>query len=146
MKRIREFMECFVCITTGTVLIAALVYRAKSATPTPDTLWQILLCAALCSLATTIFFPDERRGKLRIGIGIGLHFVSLCVIMIVCGRWFGWVGPTFRHAAIMVGYVVLVYGFTIGVTYLIERKQAADMDRQLQKKYHAAPSSEDAEK
>lgn len=146
MRKIRAFIECFVCVTTGIVVIAAFAYRSSPEALTPDTLWQILLCAALCSLATVLFFPEEHHGKLRIWVGIGLHFVSLCAIMIVCGRWFGWVEPTFHHAAVMIGYVVVVYGFTTGVSYLIETRQAASMDRQLQEKYHCTPSGEAPEK
>lgn len=140
MRKIRTFIECFLAVTTGIVLIAAFAYRSTPEALTADTMWQILLCAGLCALATTLFFPEEYTGKVRFWTCIGLHFVSLCVIMIVCGRWFGWVGPTFWGGAIMVGYVVLVYGFTTGVTYLMEVRQAADMDRQLQEKYHSERS------
>lgn len=135
MSKIRTFIECFVTVTTGIVLIAACTYHSQPEALTSMTLWQILLSAALCALSTTLFFPEEYPGKVRFWMGIGLHFVSLCAIMIVCGRWFGWVGPTAPDALIMVLYVVLVYGFTLGVTYLIERKQVTDMNRQLKKKY-----------
>lgn len=136
MRKIRTFIECFLAVTTGIVLIAAFAYSDHPDALTSDTMWQILLSAALCALSTTLFFPEEYHGKVRFWVGIGLHFVSLCMIMIVCGRWFGWVGPGVWGAVIMVGYVVLVYAFTSGVTYLLEVKQAADMDRQLQEKYH----------
>ena len=136
MRKIRTFIECFLAVTTGIVLIAAFAYSSQPEALTPATMWQILLSAALCALATTLFFPDEYPGKVRFWLGIVLHFISLCVIMIVCGRWFGWVGPGVWDAVIMVIYVVLVYAFTTGVTFLLEIKQAADMDRQLQEKYH----------
>lgn len=137
MRKIRTFMECFLAVTTGIVLICAFAYSDQPEALTSDTMWQILLSAALCALATTLFFPDEYTGKVRFWLGIGLHFVSLCAIMIVCGRWFGWVGPSVWDAAVMVGYVVLVYAFTTGVTWLLEVRQAAHMDRQLQEKYHS---------
>lgn len=140
MRKIRTFIECFLAVTTGIVLIAAFAYRSTPEALTPDTMWQILLSAALCALATTVFFPDEYPGKVRFWIGIVLHFVSLCVIMIVCGRWFGWVGASVRETVAMVIYVVIVYAFTTGVTFLLEVKQAADMDRQLQEKYHSDQS------
>lgn len=139
MKKIRAFIECFLACTTGILVIAAFAYRPTPEALTPDTLWQILLCAALCALVTALLFPDEHAGKVRIWVGLVLHFVSLCVIMIVSGRMFGWVGPSFRDAAGMVFYVILVYGFTTGVTYLIDVRQAAELDRQLQEKYHSTP-------
>lgn len=139
MKKIRIFIECFVAVTTGIVFIAALSYRSQPEALTSMTLWQILLSAGLCALATALFFPDENTGKLRLWVSLGLHFVSLCAIMIVCGRWFGWVGPSALDALVMVVYVVVVYAFTTGVSYLIECKQVTDMNRQLQKKYGEEP-------
>lgn len=137
MRKLRTFAECFVCVTTGIVFLCACIYPAQPEALTPATLRQILLAAALCALSTTLFFPDENSGKVRFWVGIALHFVSLCAIMILCGRWFGWIGPSLIEAAVMVGYVVVVYAFTTGTSYLLEVKQAADMDRQLQKKYHS---------
>lgn len=137
MRKIRTFIACFLTITTGIVFIAACAYSSDPEALTSMTLWQILLSAALCALSTALLFPDEYHGKARFWCGIGLHFVSLCAIMIICGRWFGWVGPSALDAAIMVGYVVLVYTFTMGISWLLEVKQAAVIDRQLHEKYHS---------
>lgn len=142
MRKIRTFIECFLTVTTAIVFIAACAYSSHPEALTSMTLWQILLSAALCALSTALFFPDEYPGKVRFWVSIGLHFVSLCAIMIVCGRWFGWVGTTVLDAAVMVGYVMLVYAFTTGITYLLEVKQAAAIDRQLQEKYHSSQSDE----
>lgn len=143
MKKVRQFIECFVTVATGILIIAALTFPSSPEALTPDTLWQILLCAGLCSLVTTLFFPDENASKLRIRVGISLHFVSLCAIMIYCGRWFGWVGPGIGHALIMIGEVVLVYVFTTGITYVMEKRQAAEMNDRLRKNY---PSEQREEK
>ena len=142
MRKIRTFIECFVCVTTDIVFIAACTYGSQSEALTSTTLWQILLSAALCALSTTLFFPEEYPGKVRFWAGIVLHFISLCAIMIVCGRWFGWVGPTAKDAAVMVIYVVIVYAFTTGIAYITEKKQASSMDRKLQEKYHSKSSEE----
>lgn len=142
MKKIRQFIECFVTVTTGILMLAAFVYSNQPEALTPMTLRQILLSAALCALATVLFFPDENATKTRIWVGIGLHFVSLCAIMILCARWFGWIGPEFWGAATMVIYVVIIYAFTTGITYIMEKRQANELNDQLQKKYHTAPEEE----
>ena len=142
MNKIRQFIECFVTITTGILIIAAFVYPSQPEALTPLTLRQILLSAALCSLATVLFIPGENAGKIRIWIGIGLHFISLCAIMILCGRWFGWISPEFWPAFHMVMYVILVYGFTTGITYIMEKHQASELNDQLQQKYHASEIEE----
>lgn len=142
MKKIRQFIECFVTVATGILILAAFIYPAQPDALTPLTLRQILLSAALCSGATTAFFPDENATKTRILVGITLHFISLCAIMILCARWFGWIDDSFRGAATMVLYVVLIYAFTTGITYIVEKRQANELNDQLQKKYHTAPEEE----
>lgn len=142
MKKIRDFIECFVIVATGILILAAFIYPAQPEALTPLTLRQILLSAALCALATTAFFPDENATKNRIRVGVALHFLSLCAIMILCARWFGWIDRSFRGAATMVLYVVIIYSFTTGITYIIEKRQANELNDQLQKKYHSAPEEE----
>lgn len=145
MSKIQVFIACFVSVATGILFIGAISYSIGPESPTNATLWQILLSAALCALATAVFFPDEHAGKLRTWVGIGLHFVSLCIIMVCCGRWFGWIGPSVLDAAVMVGYVVLVYAFTTGVGYLLSKQQTDEMNRQLRKKYHSATADDSQE-
>ena len=135
MNKIRTFAHYFITITTGILLITAVNFTTESESPTTATLWQILLSAGLTALATTIFFPDENASKRRIRIGLALHIISLCAIMILCGRWFGWISPGFLPALAMVGYVLLVYAFTAGITYLISKKEVALMNAQLQRKF-----------
>lgn len=142
MNKIRTFIHYFITITTGILLITAISFTTGSDTPTTATLWQILLSAGLSALATTILFPDENASKRRIHIGLTLHFISLCTIMILCGRWFGWISSGFLPALAMVGYVLLVYVFTASTTYLISKKEVALMNAQLQKKF-AQNSEED---
>ena len=135
MNKLREFVHYFITITTGILIICAISYSSQAEAPTAATLWHILLSAGLATLATVVFFPDEDASKLRINIGLVLHFISLCVIMIVCGRQFGWISPGFLPALAMVGYVVIVYSFTAGVTYFISKREAALLNQQLKKKF-----------
>lgn len=135
MKKLREFVHYFITITTGILTICAISYSSQAQTPTAATLWHILLSAGLGALSTVVFFPDEDASKLRINIGLILHFISLCIIMIFCGRRFGWIESGFLPALAMVGYVVIVYAFTASVTYLISRREAKLLNQQLKKKF-----------
>lgn len=138
MNRFRIFLLCFVVCTTGILMICTFAFYNSPDALTPATLWQILLAAALCSLATTTFFPGENAGKVRVWAGIVLHFISLCAIMLLCGYWFGWVTDPWE-AVMMVFYVILVYGFTTGVSYFLLKKQTGTMNQKLKEKY---PNSE----
>lgn len=144
MNKIRTFVHYFITITTGILLIAAISFTIESEAPTTATMWQILLAAGLTALSTTIFFPDENASRRRIYIGVALHFISLCVIMIYCGRWFGWISSGFLPALAMVGYVLLVYVFTAGITHLISKREVAQMNAQLRKKFSHADSEDPA--
>ncbi len=135
MRKTQIFLQCFVTVTTGIVFIAALAYRNVPEHLTAATLWQILLAAALCALSTALLFPGEHTSKRRARVGIVLHFLSLCAIMVACGRWFGWIGAIWPEAAVMVGYVAIVYGFTTGVTFLTTKHQADALNRKLHQKY-----------
>lgn len=141
MSKIQIFIQCFTSVTTGILAVTAVTYSLQGAAPSDLTLWQILLSAALCALATVLFFPEENAGRLRTRLGLGLHFVSLCVIMVLCGRWFGWIS-THGEAALMVLYVILVYGFTVGVSYLQSKQQTDEMNRRLRKKYAETENEE----
>lgn len=135
MNKLRTFLLCFVVSTTGILMLCAFAFRPTPEALTPDSLWQILLSAALCSLATAIFFPDENAGKLRAWGGVTLHFISLCAIMVVFGKLFGWVDPGVKGVAIMILYVVLIYAFVTGVSYLLVKKQTDTMNKKLKEKY-----------
>lgn len=144
MNKIRTFVQCFITVATAILILSAISYQSHPENLTPDTLWQILLSAGLCALATAVFFPEEDASKLRIRVGLVLHFISLCVIMILCGRWFGWVGPGFLDAAIMVVDVIIVYAFTTGITYFISKQEATELNRQLKKKFSQNDDEESA--
>ena len=143
MGKIRSFIQWFVTITTGTLAMCALsTFLSGTETVPASMLWQAMLAGALCALATVLFFPAENHSKCRAVIGICLHFVSLCAIMVYCGIRFGWIQWALADVAFMTGCVILVYAFTVGVTCLIEYRQVKELNRMLKAKY----ASDDAEK
>lgn len=136
MGKIRNFIQWFVTITTGILAICALDATLSGAETIPTAmLWQVLLAGALCALATVLFFPTESHSRRRTVVGIGLHFVSLCAVMVYCGIRFGWIGWAAADVATMVGCVVVVYAFTVGVSYALEKKQVDLMNRLLKDRF-----------
>lgn len=139
MDKLRNFIQWFVTITTGILFLCALSSTMSGAeTVSVAMLWQALLAGALCALSTVLFFPTESKSRLHAAGGICLHFLSLCVIMVYCGVRFGWIGWAVKDVCYMVGCVIAVYGFTVGVSYLIEKKQVDLMNRILKEKYPEA--------
>ena len=136
MTKFRDLIQGFVTITTGIVFLCALSATLSGEETIPTAiLWQAMLAGGLCSLATVLLFPSDPKSRRHVVVGISLHFLSLCAIMLYCGTSFGWIDWTLTDAAYMIGCVVLVYAFTTGVSYLIESAQARMMDRLLKEKY-----------
>lgn len=139
MDKLRNFIQWFVTITTGTLFLCALSSTLSGEETVPVAmLWQALLTGALCALSTLLFFPTESKSRLHTVVGISLHFLSLCAIMIFCGVRFGWIAWDLPSVCYMVGCVIAVYAFTTGVSYLIEKKQVDLMNRILKEKYPEA--------
>lgn len=143
MKKLRYFVQWFITITAGILFICAMSCTLSGAeTVSTAMLWQILLSAALCALATVLFYPMEYHGKTRTVLGIALHFVSLCAIMVYSGISFGWMTRSIPDVVAMIGAVVIVYAFTQGVTYALEKKQADTMSQILREKYSSDTGEE----
>ena len=141
MDKFRYFIQWFVTITTAIVFLCAVSTTASGVETVPTAmLWQALAAGAACSLATVLFFPTESHSRRRAAIGIAAHFVSLCIIMVWCGVWFGWIAWAVVDVAFMIGCVVAVYAFTVGVSYLLEKRQVDQMNHILKEKY---PKTED---
>lgn len=64
-----------------------------------------------------------------------LHYIALCLVMIICGHWFGWLGLDFIGIIMMLAAVAVVYLLTFMAHYVIDIKQAAKINQKLKEKY-----------
>lgn len=136
MEKIRVFLKWYLYITVGILIVIAVNFAfSGEKTVSADTFWQILLSGFLTTLVTVIFSPEDEHTKVRIAIKFALHYVSLCLVMFVCGSWFGWMTPNPAGAAIMMLDVGVVYLFVVAATYLIDVSQAREINKRLQEKY-----------
>lgn len=135
MKKIPFFLQCTVTVAAGILIIFAATCSLNGTETIPaSSLWDILLASVLCALATTLLFPDGTGDESRIPLQLGLHFLSLCAIMVFCGVRFGWIEWSLGGVAYMVVAVVLVHGFTTGISYALAYRQVQDMNRALREK------------
>lgn len=136
MDKIRDFLKCYLYITVGILIVIAISYAFSSEeTVSADSFWQILLSGFLTTLVTVIFSPFREHIKVRIVVKFALHYLSLCLVMFICGSWFGWMTPNPAGAAIMMLDVGVVYLFVVAATYLIDVSQAREINKRLQEKY-----------
>lgn len=138
MKRLKNFIQWFVYITTGILIVTAISFSILTDGTMPTvTLWQMLLAGFLTAGVTALFSPDEQTSKRAFLIGMFGHYLCLCAVMVGCGVWFGWINLTLPGVLMMCVDVALVYGITFTIYCLLEKKNADELNRKLQEKYNA---------
>ncbi len=136
MKRLGEYIKWYVYITTSILVVCAVNSSISCEDTIPvETLWQILLSGFLTTLVTVLLIFRECNKKSTAIIRYFLHYILLCVVMIVCGKWFGWMDFDFSGIAMMVSSVAIVYLLSFGAYYIIDLKQASEINEKLKEKY-----------
>ncbi len=136
MKTLGNFIKWFLYITVGILIVCGISYKmAGKEMVTVDVFWMILLSAFVTTLATTLFLPKEEEGKVMSGIKFVLHYIVLCVIMCFLGERFGWINYDLAGIVGMIIRVGLVYLLAFMAYYIIDIKQASDINKMLQEKY-----------
>ncbi len=136
MKTLGNFIKWFLYITVGILIVCGISYRmAGKETVTVDVFWMILLSAFVTTLVTVLLLPKEEDGKVKSGIRFVLHYSVLCVIMCFLGERFGWRDFNLAGVVGMIIRVGLVYLLAFMAYYIIDIKQASDINKMLQEKY-----------
>ena len=99
---------------------------------------KILLSAFLTASATVLCFrwiQIDTKSRLGEILKMLLHYVCLCIIMVVCGKWFGWIGGSSFGALGMILSVAVVYALTAGIYILIDLRQADSINQKLKERF-----------
>lgn len=132
MKLMREVFKWFLYITTGILIVTAIMFTVTGDETMPvNTLWKILLAGFLTTIVTVCFKPWKEWGI----IGFVLHYLALCVVMVVCGCMFGWIHLEPAGVIGMMIDVAAVYGIAFVAYWLLDRKQAEEINKKLREKY-----------
>ena len=136
MRTLKDFVKWFLYITMGILIVCAVNFQlADVESLSKETLWQILLSGFLTSGVTVLLYPRESMNKIPFWIKLVVHYVALCIVMILCGHWFGWLDFDLGGIVMMAVSVAVVYGITFLIYYLIDLKQADEINRRLEEKY-----------
>ena len=136
MKTLGNFIKWFVYITVGILIVCGISYRmAGNEMVTVDVFWMILLSAFVTTLVSVLILPKEEEGKVKSGIKFVLHYIVLCVIMCFLGERFGWIDYDLAGVVGMIIRVGVVYLLAFMAYYIIDIKQASDINKMLQEKY-----------
>lgn len=136
MRKILEFIKWFFYITTSVLFICA-ANRTLSGEDTvfTHTLWNILLSGLITALVTTLLRPDEKDGGKIMIMKIIIHYIILCVVMIICGHRFGWMDFSLRDIIMMLVSVAVVYLIVFSAGFWLDLKRADEINQRLKEKY-----------
>lgn len=136
MKTLGNFVKWFLYITVGILIVCGISYvLAGVEMVMVDVFGMILLSAFVTALATVLITPKDEDGKVKSCVKIVLHYIILCVIMCFLGVWFGWMHFDLAGIAMMVVDVGLVYLLAFVAHYIVDVKQAGEINKMLQEKY-----------
>ena len=63
-----------------------------------------------------------------------IHYFCLCAIMIFFGMQFGWIGKDVISCVLMVIMVAFVYGITFLMNYILQKKEADEINKALRER------------
>ena len=136
MKILGEAFKWFCYITTGILIVVAVNFTmAGEGMLSVNTLWKIMLAGLLTTFVTLFLHPREFNSKGEILLKVFLLFVVLCVIMVGCGNWFGWIDLDFAGILLMAISVAIVYVIVFGVYWGADIRQADAINQRLKEKY-----------
>lgn len=136
MNILKKFVKWLSYIITGILIVCSIIFAMEGEETLPkNTLWQILLSGVLTTGVTLLFSCDETNSKRKLVIGIIFHYITLCAVMLVCGRWFGWLSWNLPGIIMMLGAVAVVYLISFISHYIVDMKQAEEINQKLKEKY-----------
>lgn len=136
MRTLSNFVKWFLYITTGITIICGINYTlAGVETVAADIFWKILFCGFATTLVTVLLLPKEEDGRRKSYIKFVLHYIMLCIVMIPVGVWFDWISFSLSGVLIMAADVGGVYIAALLAYYVIDCRQAEEINKGLKEKY-----------
>ncbi|MGN1120027.1 MAG: DUF3021 family protein [Oscillospiraceae bacterium] len=135
MRLLKDFIGYFTKITTGTLLICLVAVKAAGVEMwTTDILWHIPIVGLVTSLITIAVFTDKECSRRDTVLRYAIHFVLISATVLTLGALFDWYEPSFLGCLVMLLYILAVYGFACGVSYLSTRKSAEELNKALDRR------------
>lgn len=135
MKFITELLKYFVYITTGILFVfITMLLIEGSDSISIQKLIQIPCAAFVTALVTVIIYSKEAVMKKEFYIRIAIHYLLLCVIMVILGSAFEWIKIDLAGIMIMVISTAAIYAFTFAGAYLSSKSEAEKLNKALKSK------------
>lgn len=140
-KRIIRALMLSTIISTGTLIACAMWYTITLITNGQSllsaqipfvTLFEILSVGIVCGAGTELILFHCDESPLKMKIRLGIHYVFINGVVLVCGYFYGWYALSVSGVFLMCLTSAAVYAFTFYLGYFNERKTAAKMNEKLQ--------------
>ena len=92
---------------------------------------QILGSGAVTARITAVIYSFEFRNRKHFILMTAIHYVLLCITMNVIGVMFGWMDAAVIDILMMCVDVAVVYVIVFGITYVLMKKVADELNRAL---------------
>lgn len=137
MQRLKSLVFTFVCVTTGSTIMAAIFisifYQQKDVDG--SILWQILITSAICCLGNFLY-PNHKISKRTDNILHVIQYLYVMTIVIGGGLYFEWFHVNQIHMiATMFISVTIVYVVIMCVTFERTKRDSERINERLQN-YH----------
>ena len=132
MKFFKSFLNFFTAITTAiTALVGAITLISGYTGVSPYIPLQILGSGAVTALITAVIYSFEFRSRKHFILMTAIHYVLLCITMNAIGVMFGWMDAAVIDILMMCVDVAVVYVIVFGITYVLMKKEADELNRAL---------------
>lgn len=136
MRILSDAIRWFLYITTAILIVVATNFTiAGNQTVSVSALWKIILSGFITTLVTLLFYPREVNKKSTVYLQCFVHYLVLCAVMILCGKWFGWIDFTPSGIILMAVSVAAVYLLSFFSHSVTDRRQADAINKRLKEKY-----------
>lgn len=135
MRFITDLVKYFVYITTGILFVFIVILLLEGTDSISIQKLIQIPCAALATaLLTVLIYTREAAKKKEYYIRIAIHYILLCVVMVILGTVFEWIDFDLKGIMIMVISTAAIYAFTFTGSYLSSKSDAKKLNEALRSK------------
>ncbi|MCD7949779.1 MAG: DUF3021 family protein [Erysipelotrichaceae bacterium] len=131
MKKIRECIKWFLYITSCILIVRGGIYYFTGDINISKAILDIIIMGILTTLVTMFIFSidiDSHWGYL-------IHYVLLIIIVLLYLEWNQWPHIDLNEIVIIIVAVAIVYLLVLGSYYLIDAREAKEINEKLKDKY-----------
>lgn len=131
MKFLKSFLGFFSVITTAVLIVVTVTVISGYESLSPYITLQVLISGAVTAIVTAAVYSVDFKSRKHFIIMTLIHYILLCIVMGTLGVLFGWIDKNPAGIIMMCIYVAVVYAIVFGMTYILAKREADELNRAL---------------